>query len=784
MVGLSSRTNTQNTQNEILSLFPNPLYTATRIYYREDLEEMGLGRSLDDVPLETGRVVLMHAKTLARIQPELAFHFLLKFPKLLRFIQLEDLTKWVSVVLDKYDSQGLNPARAFILELNDHPDFNRFWGEGIPLQKIHGVLSNYAHALGKTDITLEGGITHYTDTAVIYLPERIALFQDERLNFLLYKAMVTHKVAQLKLGTHRLNLKTISELTTTLKERYRQPEKTGLVSDLSRFLYLFPDPLLASDLFNLAETGRLEKWIEASLPGLFGELKGLKPRLGLGREAMREIPPRTQIMEGLIHWWLTGKVLRPMDSTWTVIMKKVVENFKEAHIPERSVEDVAVQVAAAYRHMDSVPGPYRAVKPIPYVGELKPEEAERGRMRRRESTRLKFREELAKFVGDLPECEEVVIEADHSMHRSGQEKRLGTQLVPKQLLIDGNPVPLSDAMQKIIEDIYEDLGSIPAPYLAITDDMSGHYFRSLCRIPQGTSNVLPSHGEGIHVLDEWDYRRQGYRKGWVFLRETDASSGGLAFAEDTLNRHRGMIQVIKRQFERIRLEQILLRRQKDGDNVDLDAAVEAFSDRHAGLSPSERVFVRLRREKRDIATVFLIDLSGSTKGWINEMERAALLILSESMQVLQDRFAVYGFSGRTRKRCELLRIKGFDEPYGEAVKRRMANLRAMEYTRMGPPIRHITALLNGIEARTRLLITLSDGKPDDYDGYKGDYGIEDTRQALLEAKRAGVHPFCITIDRAEHSYLSHMYGAVNYVFIDDLSKLPKRVPEIYRKLTT
>jgi nitric oxide reductase NorD protein len=108
----------------------------------------------------------------------------------------------------------------------------------------------------------------------------------------------------------------------------------------------------------------------------------------------------------------------------------------------------------------------------------------------------------------------------------------------------------------------------------------------------------------------------------------------------------------------------------------------------------------------------------------------------------------------------------------------------MEYTRMGPPIRHVTQLLNNIEARTRLLITLSDGKPDDYDGYKGDYGIEDTRQALLEAKRATVHPFCITIDRAEHSYLSHMYGAVNYVFIDDLSKLPIRVPEIYRKLTT
>ncbi|MFO7459893.1 MAG: VWA domain-containing protein, partial [Desulfatiglandales bacterium] len=301
---------------------------------------------------------------------------------------------------------------------------------------------------------------------------------------------------------------------------------------------------------------------------------------------------------------------------------------------------------------------------------------------------------------------------------------------------------------------------------------------------QGTGYVLPEHGEGIFVLDEWDYRRQGYRKRWAFLRETSAAIGSIQFAEETLERHRGMIRMIKRQFERIRMGQNLLRRQKDGDAVDFDAAVEAFVDRKAGLHPSERVFTKLIRDRRDIATAFLIDLSGSTSGWINDVERAALLIMSEAMQVLEDRFGIYGFSGRTRRRCELFRVKGFDEPYSDAVKRRIANLKALEYTRLGPPIRHLANLLFGVEAKTKLLITLSDGKPDDYDGYSGDYGIEDTRQALGEAKRLGIHPFCITIDKAEHSYLSRMYGEVNYVFIDDLSKLPFKIPEIYRKLTT
>ena len=103
---------------------------------------------------------------------------------------------------------------------------------------------------------------------------------------------------------------------------------------------------------------------------------------------------------------------------------------------------------------------------------------------------------------------------------------------------------------------------------------------------------------------------------------------------------------------------------------------------------------------------------------------------------------------------------------------------------MGVTIRHLTHLFKDIDARTRLLIPLSDGKPDDYDGYRGEYGIEDTRQALIEAKRAGIHPFCITIDREARDYLPHMYGAVNYTLVDDVHQLPVKVSEIYRRLTT
>lgn len=194
--------------------------------------------------------------------------------------------------------------------------------------------------------------------------------------------------------------------------------------------------------------------------------------------------------------------------------------------------------------------------------------------------------------------------------------------------------------------------------------------------------------------------------------------------------------------------------------------------------------MRLQREERQIAVAFLVDMSGSTTGWINEAEKESLTLMCEALEVLGDQYAIYGFSGMTKNRCELFRIKSFKERYGDAVKAKIAGIIPQDYTRMGPPIRHLARLLEEVEARTKLSITLSDGKPDDFDSYQGDHRIEDTRHALIEAKQRGIHPFCITIDREAHEYIAHMVGEVNVAFIDDVMKLPSRIPEIYRRLTT
>jgi nitric oxide reductase NorD protein len=199
---------------------------------------------------------------------------------------------------------------------------------------------------------------------------------------------------------------------------------------------------------------------------------------------------------------------------------------------------------------------------------------------------------------------------------------------------------------------------------------------------------------------------------------------------------------------------------------------------------TDRLYTQMRKQERDLAVIFMVDVSGSTKGWINDAERESLILLCQALEILGDQYAIYGFSGMTRNRCEVYKIKTFEQDYDRDVRARISGLRPQDYTRMGVTIRHLTHILNKIEAKTRILITLSDGKPDDYDGYRGDYGIEDTRQALLEARHTGIHPFCITIDTEASDYLPHMYGHASFVVVDEVRKLPLKVADIYRRLTT
>jgi nitric oxide reductase NorD protein len=430
--------------------------------------------------------------------------------------------------------------------------------------------------------------------------------------------------------------------------------------------------------------------------------------------------------------------------------------------------------------------PAEPPEPAPYQGVLKLELVAERQQERIEREKVLIRIRLRELLDELKEeGAELSVEPQFSFRPEPRKQAESTELESGEWLLDGKPIPPPDDLAALTTSVLLDLGQLPEDYLHPAGD--GEYDISQYRLAQTQVDDVWAgtyHEEGAFLYDEWDYRRQSYRKHWCVVREHRITPTDTDFYQLTLDRYRPQLAQIRRGFEALRGEDSLQKRQPHGDDVDIDALVDAWGDMHSGLEMSERLFTRWQRDERNIALMLMVDLSGSTRGWINQAEREALVLLAQALEILGDRYAIYGFSGWGRKRCEVFCIKDFGEPLDEEVKGRISAIEAKDYTRMGPAIRHLSALLGQVAARVRLLITLSDGKPDDYDPeYRGQYGIEDTRMALFEARRQGVQAYCVTIDREGRDYLGHMYGAANYSVIQQVEDLPPKLSEIYRRLT-
>ena len=342
---------------------------------------------------------------------------------------------------------------------------------------------------------------------------------------------------------------------------------------------------------------------------------------------------------------------------------------------------------------------------------------------------------------------------------------------------DSNITPPEDVKQ-IMDSIIQDFGEIPDEYLQPAGD--GGYNSD--EEKDETSNEYENLNSEF-TYNEWDHARQQYKKDWCKLNEKTIEEVSSNFIKETLNKYRGLLKNLNRTFEALRQDEKRLKKQNYGDDIDLDAFIDAYIDLKRGKEVDEKLFTKLNKVERNVAVMFMIDMSGSTSGWINKMEKESLVLLCESLEILGDTYAIFGFSGKTRNQCDVFKIKDFNDKYDNSVKNRICNIQAMDYTRMGASIRHLTMLLKNVEAKTKILITLSDGKPDDVDGYRGTYGIEDTKKALIEARFQGIHTYCITIDEEAMDYLPYMYGRSNFAVINQVDKLPTKVSDIYRKIT-
>lgn len=292
-------------------------------------------------------------------------------------------------------------------------------------------------------------------------------------------------------------------------------------------------------------------------------------------------------------------------------------------------------------------------------------------------------------------------------------------------------------------------------------------------------------GEGI-PLPEWDYRQGRLLPGYVRLQPMQAREAPPAPLPGHLV---SPARRLRNRFAALVDSRRWLRGQSDGDEIDLDACIRYFGDRRSGVAPVPGLYCARRPLDRDLACLLLADLSMSTDAWVSNAHRVidvvrdAAFLFCEALTATGDRFGVYGFSSVKRGHVRFHVVKDFAAPYDAGARGRIAALRPGYYTRMGAAVRQATRILAEQPANRRLLLLLSDGKPNDLDEYDSRYGIEDTRMAVVEARRIGVTPFCVTIDRAGGAYLPHLFGQDGFLMISDPERLPERLPKLYAELS-
>jgi len=289
---------------------------------------------------------------------------------------------------------------------------------------------------------------------------------------------------------------------------------------------------------------------------------------------------------------------------------------------------------------------------------------------------------------------------------------------------------------------------------------------------------------------EWDSESSRYKPNWCRVRERRPGSEPNRFVEEVRRRLSGVIAHTRRQFSRLKPEEFRkLREQASGDDIDLDAVIRAIVDSRSGSSPSDAVYVRRDKRIRDLAVLLLMDASVSTEEQVDgrrviDIEKEAMVLMTEALNSIGDRYAIFGFQSEGRFSVDALMIKDFEETYGEEIEYRLGNMEPGKQTRLGAVIRHAAFRLAATAAATKLMIVLTDGRPYDMDYGDSDYALQDTKKAFEEARRSKIKTFIITSDQQGADYLKLMAPESRSIVLTDVRLLPGMLPMIYKRLTT
>ena len=657
-------------------------------------------------------------------------------------------------------------------ELDKAGETLRLYAKALSGREIHLV------ARGASSLRGAGWVTPVSDgkALIISLPAKIDRFPTEKENFDWYKVVLTHQAGHFEFGSFDFKFDRASHCFDDWRPRLTR-KSTGEIAagDRQQLLQLFPDPQLGGLIFDLVEDARIDARMLEAYPGI-RRLYERVARVVLGaRPRLRLLPLREALLEALVQLSLSADTAQDLPDSLAADVDRGWGILERAKQPGATIEDAAEAALRIYE----------------------------------------IAARLANAPGDR-------WDHDHRENRAPQR----SDSPPKELA-----EPRADA---------DDLPFTPPREIEFHLDNAHEAPRSLDANRSSESENANSQSETpsdgplalsepfSYLYSEWDFRNASYRRRWCRVRERVMDEGASDFYTETLSEHRPLVAQVTGRFEHFLPELFRkVTRRFDGEDLHLDGVIERFIDRRTGAAPAEKIYWRRERTQRDVAVALLLDMSATTHEYVQldaakahrptsssaqvysdylkiiaagvdprgkplrrrtiDVEKQAAIILCQALEKIGDSYALYAFSGSGRADVEFFVIKDFHERLSQRIARRIDRVQPAHATRMGAAIRHTLRKLEKVEARSRLLFLISDGRPYDRD-YGRDaedqqYAVQDTRQALLEAKRRGIRPFCLTVDRDGEDYLREMCDGIAYEVVGKIADLPIRLISAYPKLT-
>lgn len=731
----------------------------------------------------------------------------------LRKVSIKQFEEWVEKGLSERENDSSKSRRSyFALETRASNERLQETRLGLPLEKIQSILRMYVEALTGKEIeiaplTAIPQESRIGDGKTIYLPASIAEFDNDDLDFKLYKVLAAHGSGQIEFGTFDRDTDELKLAYAELTELYSMSEddrdmfalggyledvrkaekalsekeiraeakkrrkKLPKDSDYKTVLTAFPEPRLAKKIFGTMENARIDNRLRQTYRGLVPDLDLMQSFLRSNRPYIFDLPMYQVPFELLFQITLCGGATDDAKQFYGQVVSEieaVVEKFfvRTGSRSDRVSADF-VQLASNQYPIATAPGSDSVADSLMATSRIytlfqniSPEQ--------NQETEAENNEDKSEFAYDDKDTNEGVVDDKAKREREKQAQDIRDLFNAWNSLDDeGEPDELQGA---------EAWSQNEMPEQALEDD------------------------DIAFAYDEWDRDLNDYRVGWSRVIEKRVKQGDRTFVELTRSRYRGVISSIRHQFQLMKPENLTrINREIDGEDYDLNALVDYVVDKRADGQPAENIYTKKLRRQRDVAVSILLDQSSSTARTITrnplqpythpgrriiEIEKEGLVLMSEALEAVGDVYSIYGFTSEGRRNVKFYVVKDFAEKYSADIEKRIGGITFQNNTRLGAAIRHASAKLLKQEARTKLLIILTDGRPYDHDYGDARYAREDVREALTEAKTLAVTPFCITIDRESEAELKDLYGNVGYTIIDDVLSLPERMPNIYRRLTS